>query len=416
MSTLDVVRGPAVVVDDKIKEPQGALKRILEQLEATGIPTIRMTAPPDADAIVHLKQFGLIVLDWELSYSDADDPDLPAGMTVPTGLAESTIQLVTGFVRSLLEQTALPIFIVSESDVDGIWDDLRAELHDIRPVVDERVNVYSKSDLEVDLIGTINDWIESRPALLALRSWSRAYVEAEIATFHHFMEADEDWVEAIHRAAVADSTPLATTLRELLSRNIISRIGPLRIELEPPTTGHLADATSLRSILHLGAVIPASALDPSEFGTGDLFVDHDAPEPYPRIRILITPECDLARGSRRRLTYLTAVHSPQTQKQSHNRVKAVNNPQPMHLQSCLLTPRGDEYDIALGNWESVWLAMPVDQSEDPSKRQHATTPWPGQRRIGRLLEPYISDIQQNFALATIRKGLPRIPDDFFNGS
>lgn len=414
-----VVRGAAVVIDDRINESEDAIQLIIDQLTSAEVPTIRLSELPSVDSLVHWKQFGLIVLDWELSYSNADeDTEVPVGVAVPSELASETREQNFKFIRSLLDETALPIFVASNADIDGIRSELADAFSDHGSGLAERVKVFSKSELEVSLFDAIGAWIESRPALKALRAWKRAYVEAEIQTFHQFSRAEEDWVVSVQRAAIADGASFEATLRDLLASNIINRIGPLAIEMPEPPTEFLSDATALRRVLHLSAVIPGDALVANEPSTGDLFVLDSAEEPYEEIRILLTPECDLtARDPKWRFTYLPAVRAvPTGTKTSAQRVKSVSSPsKQLHLKSNLLTPGGDEYEIALQGWESIWVERGSSGGVEHEEALDPGEIWPGYRRIGRLLDPYVTHIQQNFSMVTIRKGLPNLPKDFYEG-
>ena len=411
----EVVRGAAVVIDDRIDEPEDAIRSILDQLTTAEVPTVRLRALPSDESLVHWKQFGLIVLDWELTYSTADDATaVPAGVSVPSGLADERDRRSIEFIRSLLEETALPVFVASNADLDGIRAALSEGLNDQAAILEDRVHVFSKSELEVSLFDTIGSWIDSRQALKALRAWKGAYIEAEIATFHQFSQAEEDWVVSVQRAAKADGAPLGVTLRDLIATNTLNRIGPLTIELPEASDDPLSDASALRRVLHLSAVIPDSALAPGEPGTGDLYVAAAAEEPYQEIYILLTPECELtARDERWRFTVLPAQRDlSNSAKQSPNRVAAVSKPNRGQLVSNLLTPVGDEYVIRLSAWESTWVEKP---STDSARSGPAGELWKDYKRIGRLIDPYVTHIQQHFAMVTIRKGLPNLPTDFYAG-
>lgn len=414
-STQEVVRGAAMVIDDRIEQSEDAIQLILDQLEAAEVPTVRLKALPSPESLIHWKQFGLIVMDWDLSYGTADDETpVPAGVVVPTELASDMVENNIEFVRSLIRETALPIFVATNSDVDSIRSDLNSAFSGDCSVLEERVNVFSKGELEFELFEKIGKWIAARPALKALNAWKRAYVEAEIAVFHQFSEAEEDWIGSIQRAALADGASFPATLRDLLARNILNRIGPLEIEMSGPAEGLLTDAGALRRVLHMSAVIPETALASYEPCTGDLFVADNAAEPFNEILILLTPECDLtAREPKWRFTYLPATRSVSS-KPSKKRVDLVANPQRGQLATNLLTPSGDEYLISLRQWESIWVPA-ASQALDSGMPGSSPPLWNGHRRIGRLIDPYVTHLQQNFALATIRKGLPRLPEDFYQG-
>jgi len=398
-----LVTGPAVVVDDKIGEPAGALRSILDQLHDAGLPVVLLTALPSVESLVHWHQFGLIVLDWEMSFSEGDDVDIPAGVAVPSTLAGESHANVRNLIRALMAETVAPVFILSDASVDKIWAELAQELGDIQELLSRRLEVYSKSEVQVDLMEKLTSWISSKPALGALKAWNRAYVAAETAMFRDFDEASGDWVGAVYSAALADGAPPEVELREILSRNVINRIGHVDFPTFEPVPGAILGGADLRRVLNQGAVIPARSLGLQGFVTGDLFVPKNANIPYKIIFVIVTPDCELLRRAEFRLTYLTAELGDPGKKASKGRVDRVRKGAEGEVWSCLLTPEGDEYKIKLGGW-NVAMAVPIDD-----------VLWAGYRRIGRLMEPYLSHLQQNFALNVTRKGLPRVPDNFFDG-
>lgn len=422
----DVIRGTAVVIDDRIEDAEDAISKILDQLRIAEIPTVKLRGLPSNESLIHWKRIGLIVMDWELTYSTADDEtDIPPGIVVPTQLAVETSTKNIEFIRTLLRETALPIFIATNSDVGSIRTALASELVDEGIANSGRVHVFSKGELELKLFDTIGAWITGQPGLEVLEAWKRAAVEAEIAVFHVFSQAEEDWVRSVQRAAMADGGTVAVALRDLLATNIVNRIGPLDLELTDPPVSSLSDAAALRRILHLSAVIPEASLATGEPYTGDLYVADDADEPFPEIRILLTPECDLTRRDGKwRFTYVTAVRAvPTGSPSAKNRAVNVSKPLREHLTMNLLTECGDEYDISLKRWESIWVpgvpaiavGAPAGGAEQPKAELPTVSIWKGFRRIGRLIDPYLTHLQQAFASATIRKGLPALPDDFYEG-
>ncbi|SBS69949.1 hypothetical protein [uncultured Microbacterium sp.] len=409
-TAMDVVRGAAVVIDDRIGQ-ESDIDDLLKQLDDEAIPTVKLKRLPPPESLVHWKQFALIVMDWALTdVDDESEIEIPAGVPVPSTLSREIIDRNIAFIAALLEQTALPVFIATNESLDEVRTSLREGLETDFPVYNERVHVFSKSELKPDLFETIGSWVSSRPALTVLNAWRTAYVDAEINVFHQFSRAQHDWVASIQRAAAADDAELPVMMRDLIAANVLNRIGPLKVILgDVAPDGALDDASSLRRVLHYSAVVPDSSLATSEASTGDLFVVDGASEPFERIRILLTPECDLTlRDKTWRFTTLTAVRNPRASKQSKNRAAEawkLSRSRDLFLTVNLLTEDCAEYDIAVNEWTS--------EAVTPTKTPDEFVIWPGHKRIGRLLPPYSSFLQQSFASVAIRKGMPRLPADLY---
>ena len=405
---LNLVRGAAVVIDDRIGQ-ESDVDDLLGQLRDAAIPTVELKALPPPESVVHWRQFALIVMDWALTDAGDSKIDLPGGLALPSTLAQEGVLRNVEFIAALLGGTALPIFVATNEDVDTVESSLAEGLADKFPGYGERVHVFKKFELKPNLLETIGNWIASRPVLKVLDTWRQAYLTAEISVFHQFSEAQHDWVESIQRAAQADGADVRVMLRDLIASNVVNRIGPLNVLLsDAPADGTLTDATALRRVLHYSAVVPDSSLASCEISTGDLFVNTNAAEPYEEIRILLTPECDLTlRDQSWRFTTLTATRDPKLTKTAANRAKGAwkASSRELHLTVNLLTEDCAEYDVSLNDWSSE-LVTPI-RSDD------SFVAWPGFRRIGRLLSPYSTYLQQNLAAVAVRKGTPRLPADLY---
>lgn len=403
------VRGAAVVIDDRIGK-ETDIDDLLKQLRDESVPTVELRQLPPTDSLAHWKQFALIVMDWALTdVEDDSEIDIPLGVQVPSTLSQGGDDRKIEFITALLEQTSVPVFIATNESVDGVNTSLREAFESTIPAYEERVHVFSKTELMPNLFETIGNWISSRPALQVLDAWRQAYAAAEIDVFHQFSRAQHDWVASIQRAAKADESDIHVMLRDLIAANVLNRIGPLEVDLnEAADDDALVDAASLRRVLHYSAVVPDSSLAASEVSTGDLFVPEDATEPFGKISILLTPECDLTtRDETWRFTTVTANREPRDNKESKNRAKGAWKPssKELHLTVNLLTEDCVEYDIAVNEWTS--------ETVTPAKSEEAVVIWPGHKRIGRLLPPYSTFLQQSFAQVAIRKGMPRLPADLY---
>lgn len=398
------------MIDDRIGQ-ETDIDDLLKQLDDETVPTVRLKRLPPTDALVHWKQFALIVMDWALTDVDEDSEiEIPRGVPVPSTLSQEVVERNIAFIAALLEQTALPVFIATNESLEEVKASLRDAFETTAPIYEERVHVFSKSELKPNLFETIGNWISSRPSLQVLNAWRKTYVAAEIDVFHQFSRAQHDWVGSIQRAAKADDAEIPVVLRDLIAANILNRIGPLEIALgEVAIDGGLDDAASLRRVLHYSAVVPDSSLAPSEVSTGDLFVPEGASEPFKEIRILLTPECDLTlRDENWRFTTLAATRNPRESKQSRNRAAEawkLSRSRELFLTVNLLTEDCAEYDIAVNEWSSEIVT--------PTKTDRDFVIWPGHARIGRLLPPYSTFLQQSFASVAIRKGMPRLPADLY---
>lgn len=406
MGAADVFVGPAIVVDDTYRSAECTMQPIIDQIEKRGLPLLGLTELPSVEQIRHWRRFSLIVLDWELGGQDAS----VAGVAMPAELKASREREVAGFIAALVKELVCPLFVFSNEDVNMITGKIAEAMKWDRDRVQERIMVRSKTVMEKDLFAEVGTWVERRSALYALQRWDVGYEEAKTQMFQDLADASPTWPKVLWRTAGKDSVNPHGELVETLSRNLLHRMKPILFEerLFEMQDGDPKDTPEvLRKVIHRQAVVPGWSLRADTVMPGDLFGagEGDAGSPSDaagEVWINVTPACDLVprQGEKLddvRLVVLVArrVEDPEKfRKLLDNEMKF----DPVHLQILhVLSETGAPYRVQFKEWRLTrWGDV-------------------ASRRSGRLLEPYITQLQQKFALHFHRQGLPRLPDEFFGG-
>jgi len=385
--------GPAVVVDDKIDEPVGGMADVLDQITAAGMPVVKRKELPADKEIDHWRGFSLIVLDWEFN---PVDPDV-AGIAKPDTLSTENAAMVADFVEKLMTRLYCPIFILTNESVEAIQQELAGRLHLEQGQIESRVLVRSKSAVSGNLFESLASWVRDHPAVYALKRWEAGYEDARRHMFVDFELSSTEWPRILWAASKADATNPNFELTETISRNILHRFEPLVFEAAVlDVEGDWTNSKSaLRRVVHRNAVVAQESLHDDVIMPGDYFSVDGEPD---TILINVTPACDLVPRSGTvlddvQMTLLRGTLLQASEYSSKTKRKELRSPEGSEV-IWVLREDGKPYRIDFKSWRGAPWAAHKD------------------RRVGRLLDPYITQLQQRFALHFHRQGLPRLPDLF----
>ena len=429
----DLFIGPAVVVDDEVARGSTEVAAIVKELERANLPVVKRRALPTDDEIHHWQAMSLIVLDWDLygttdsSDNDTDDAasiedGIPSlGVTMPENITRDPRRNTLRFINKLMDELYCPIFIISNHDVEMIWRQLEAdrdagEIRQLRA----RVMVRSKTQSEDTLLEGLTSWISRHPAVYALKLWERGYEKAKSSLFRDFQDSSVEWPGILWRSASEDGVNPNHDLTETISRNLLHRMDPNTFSSEIITSVDQTDSSldeseslvdetnsmvSVRRVLHQHAVLPAERLHCDVIMPGDFFFETDGGGDLPNnIDICLTPACDLVHREGDpedvRMYMVRAVRVPDseisTPKAVLSKIRSGDSTTSVILHH--LVPDNAMYIVRLRKWSvTTWGVVK-------------------EKRRGRLLEPYVSLLQQRNALFCQRQGLPRLPDEFYEDS
>jgi hypothetical protein len=399
----DFFIGPAVVVDDKIEEPDLGMRSVLTQIEQRSMPIVKKTELPPEGEIDNWRGFSLIVLDWDLRPVALDIP----GLSVPTELSEENTAEVCNFVEKLLKKLYCPIFILTNQSVDAVKDELATRLKAVKRQLEARVMVMSKTQVGDHLFDVLTTWIESHPAVYVMELWEQGYLEARGEMFRDFELTSGQWPAILWATSKVDGVNPSFELAETITRNIVHRFRPLAfddsilaIEQDEDDLG----MSTLRKVVHRGAVVPAESLHEDVVMPGDLFAAGESEDRAAKILINVTPACDLVpRGEQTldevRMFLLQGDLLPDEEFASKTKVGNLQKASRAEMElEWVLREDARPYMIKFKQWSiGNWGAFK-------------------EARIGRLLDPWLTELLQRFYLHFQRQGLPRLPDPFYDAN
>ena len=388
--------GVAVVIDDEIHSATASVRNIKKDIEDAGCHVVPLTGIPSDAGVANLKEVAFFVLDWKLYGEALREAAGGESVIVPTFLEEENEQSIVKFLRELKKIRFAPVFIFTDEPVDTIKEKLRNygdiynEADPSHILVMDKTEVFTKGVFNV-----LSDWMTLAPSVFVLKSWERAYEKAKNELFMDFYVKSTVWPMVVWENFKADNVPPATLLRDLITRNLVSRMAPFDCNLEPfqglfnkiKEDAYLYKGTVQR-VLEGERFLAAEHLDKLSFEPGDIFEVDDG------YRINIRPDCDCIPRGGDKLDRLDLYLLKGTEKTfAELEYNAEFGLIPEHDNEAIVFPVYGNKAISFKFRKLYW-----EKWRDINGK-----------RIGRLLPPFLTRLQQRYAAYMQRPGLSRLP-------
>lgn len=397
MSKQGFFKGMAVVIDDELDVEHSNIVKIVSEIRADGGYVVGLDALPGEDA--DLTNFGgaaFFILDWQLHGANIAVDEFGGSARLPAGLEQQYLDAKIQFLKKLRGTRLAPVFIFTSSDLEVV----EAALHrypDLYPKDrPSHIFVMNKDDvLNKGVFKVLNEWVESVPSLLALKTWEGEYERAKNALFHEFYNNSIYWPALLWQTFVDDGVPASDELGRLISRNLFSRMTPFHMDMsaflpeveEQRKKDPEGYRKTLLSVLEGERFVRAEGLHNDSIAPGDVFY-HDR-----KYWLNIRPDCDcVSRDGGEIDLYLL-----KGEKVSGRALR-------------------DGLDVRRGSFserddEAIVFAMLDGHSVSFKFKNIYLKTWTTMKstRKGRLLSPFLTRIQQRYASYLQRPGLPKIP-------
>ena len=393
MDLKELMTGIAVVIDDAFDgaaadrgeegDDGDPIFRIVSQLEAEwNLPFYKASAmPPENTWSGLLQSASFILLDWRL---------WPPG-------AEHLEQAGVASNLRFLERAKdyfVPVFIFTNESVTDVTSKLPEAVYPEESPERSFVFVRNKADLLTEGTldaGAIEQWIRQNASVYALKTWSCAFQGAKRELFGSMYERSPDWPRVFWKAYADDGVDPSSSLMHLINDSLRGRMRTSAFEAE--ILGELAAGVrgeDLRELIGEASTRKHEALPDNEIACGDMFR-----QPGRKVLLNLRPDCDCVPrdGTEIGGVELYCVEG-----------KRLRDPE--------LREAYEEGHFNEHVWASVAFSVDGGRSVrfDFRRFRVATFAELRERRIGRLLHPFLTRIQQRFGLYLQRQGLPRIPE------
>lgn len=381
-NVIELFSGVGVIIDEAInivEQTPNGIQKIAQSIESKHIPILKYNELPDNNVISKLHSSSFVILDWNLS-----------GMHP---IPEATIKDNIEFIKKLFEICFVPLFVFSDEDS-----------HTIEVALEEQgitshnspIFIKKKEDLDTveKLFDEIERWIKNTPSVYVLKEWDKATREAKTKMLWTLSTAHRAWPKILMNTTKKDGGDQEMEIIEILQENLNYRLvyPSLDITLIKQQNTEGITKEEIRRILECERFIPALSLPKHPF-VGDVYYIDDV------YYINIRPDCDIIRDA-----------------EKHNKDMYL-------LRGEIL----DETKINTEDTESItfdsgefieknnccFIAFIKGNILKLSLKELKILPWNTikDKRIGRLLPPFITRVQQKYTYYLQRQGLPSIPKE-----
>lgn len=395
MATENILSGIAVVIDDEIDKDGANINNLISQIKKKNMPCLKYKKLPENSIIDYFEGISFLLLDWKLD-AEVLGEFVTEGVTLPDEIRRSGVDENIAFLKKLKESCFVPIFIFTNEPEEPIIQALKDNdlYQEDKP---NYIFVKKKSDLtgRTKLFKEIEKWIQKTPSIYVLATWDKAYRTSKIKLFYDFYNMSPNWPNILWKSFAADGVNMSLELGEVITRNLYTRMVPFAFDgkILNKRQRKATDKNEIRKVLQGEHFITKEGLDNNTICAGDLFKING------KIYINIRPDCDcilgrnvtdgnaedidlyLLRGSK-----LTATQEREKYRKEYGNFEEIDN------QSIIFSiidgkTFGFRFkDLFIRKWSDI-----------------------KDKRIGRLLPPYITRMQQRYALYLQRSGLPRTP-------
>lgn len=377
---IQLFSGIGVVIDEKIHDKENTpngIQKIVNSIEEKNILLLKLDSLPEDETISKLHSISFLILDWNLS----------GVQPIP----EATIKDNVEFLAKLKQTCFIPLFIFSDEDPRSIEVALSGS-----GITMQNSPVFIKKKDELDtadkLFKELEKWMKNTPSVYVLKEWEKACRDAKNQMLWSLSSTHPAWPKILMNSTKKDGGNQEMELIEMLQNNLNYRLTYPNLDIDlikrQETTG--ITKKELRNILECERFLQKTSLPNHPFA-GDVYCIDD------NYYINIRPDCDIIREAdkQNKDMYLLSgeiVDETKINTETENRI-VFESGEFVEKNNCCYIAFVNGYilqfslkDLYIKQWNDI-----------------------KDKRIGRLLPPYITKIQQKYSYYIQRQGLPRIP-------
>jgi len=382
---LDLFKGVGVIIDDALANPNSndVIWKIKKHFEDKFIPILSYKELPSNENVSNFHTVSFLLLDWDLH------GQLPVGVSKPQTATDDNIE----FIKQFNSICFAPIFIFSNENTDDIKNKLAQEnLYDLTK--SNHIFVESKGNVKQarTLFSKIKTWLLKTPSMYVLKEWESSLSKAKRDLFWDFYSTTPYWTNILINTFKTDGVDENHELSALIYKNLIARTNPPAFD-EKFLNKNIKriPKEDLRKVLECERFLKNDKLSDVP-ATGDIFKEN---RDY---FINIRPDCDILRKGDEVLLYCLDGEVVKEQN-----INARKKSKIIFHNGELIEKNYHIYVSFIDNGKIVEFKFNKDIVQYKWKEVKG-------KRIGRLLPPYITRLQQKYAFYLQRQGLPAIPE------
>ncbi len=396
MDTSELLSGIAVVIDDTIasvpdttadpSSGQDLIWQIVGWFETEWkMPFVKQASLPKSSTWPNLlRSASFVLLDWRLWGKGGDELKL------------SMIQDIMEFLK-VARENLVPVFILTNENPEDVkmeLNQLPKDIYNEEAAESNFVFVVRKSELWSDSavdIAKLREWVYGNASVYALKTWHRVLDGAKTELFQAMCRCSVNWPRVFWESYRADGAEPSTSLTNLITDSMQGRMRINAFEEEHlGISAGQVSADEIRQLIAETSFRVNSVLPEAEVRCGDLYAGSRQ-----RYWLNLRPDCDCIprNGGDVGDVELYCIEGKRL-RPSDLQSKFHNGHFLERVSEAVVFGVHDGHSI-----QFQFNRLRVFKYSDVKAK-----------RIGRLLHPYVTRVQQRYALYTQRQALPRIPD------
>ena len=376
----------ALVIDDEIVDENSTISRIISKLEQQG--TLFVKHRELLESIDSISNIAFIVLDWDLMKKE-QIADMPEGVSLGATLLEDQKSKIRDFIKDVIGKYFIPIFIFTQENIESIKEYLECEAIVKEAIGKNRVYLSSKGALQDDqVIVSLNDWLNNSMTVYTYKIMEEAIETAKHKFFNEMYTCDVNWPCHVYQILKKDEpADINSDFQEFLMTSFTSTINP--IVFNPSGFERTVSLDPAEVIKIFGKIKFLSYEGQANIGlhSGDIYVNCDGEKN--EYLINVSASCDMRY---KRCYFVMGKDTSSPKKYDIVCTYTVKR---------ILEKKGIEFHL-----DNALLLDITDANKITLECEEGTKDY---KRIGRLLNPYISGLQNKYSNYITRVGELREP-------
>lgn len=292
MNVEELFKGIAVIFDDEITNPKATIFRIKEYIQKKNIPVAVYEKMPKKDIIPSLSKASFVILDWDYNAKTLHSNDGDR-VIVSDSLKEEQEKDLIAFIKELLDRIFVPIFIFTSFSVDNI----KGQLCEASLWHDDKINrIFIKQKNEINteeqLFDAIEEWVKNMPSVYVLKEWEKVVSKNKDEMFLELYKYSPNWVKIIWDMLKEDSKENEYEFGKFITRILINRISMYKFDENIINMDKNVSSDELKHVIEGERYLVYSDAHKLEQAyTGDLFEGENG-----KYYLNIGAQCDLSRS------------------------------------------------------------------------------------------------------------------------
>ena len=392
--SMGLLKGIAVVIDDEVNNASSDIRGIIRKIKERGIPVVAYDSLDAAEKCVDNFSFiSFVILDWKMiAPIETESNEIVRAGSVVSG--DENQRRVIGFINKIKQVCFTPIFIFTNKPNEEISNEILPALKQEGLFYDETkrnfIFVENKSYMLKynRLFNNVEKWVANTPAIYVLKVWEEELLKNKNKVFWELYNVSKGvWPKILWEHFEKEKENPNIGLNETIANLVMSSMTLDKLE-----KGKIAKRIAVNDIQETKGIYRRIMFDDNNLHgirPGDIYKENS------HYYLNIRPECDTIQGR----PGCDSIYLLKGKKLKDKELKDIKK---QHSKSGI-TQKINEALICLLENDGI---VKFDFRELEIKK---STPPFQNKRVCRLMPPFITNIQQRFTAFLGRFGVPRLP-------